>query len=346
MTGRLRVLAQLSRPGVMMLLAIYAALGLAQGGASDDLFAFAKVLSVVAGFLVYSVVCNDIADEAIDRVNLPNGTGRPLVAGTGTKRDLIVVGGLAVLIATGASLASHWAVTVVLVSGLILSTSYSLRPTRLADRGAVASLILPAGYVAVPYLAGLLSATSMVTTADLALLGGLYVGFIGRILLKDFRDVRGDALFGKRTFLVRHGRRWTCALSAVCWALGATMIVASLEKPSVVIVLIYSAAVAFVLLLLRGLAVDAGPRRDEAIIAATAITGRGMVIVLLAHLSMTHWQPAGYHALMVALAVLVAGRSWSMLRHGPSTRMVVPANLAAQESIVGAKGAAASEGTR
>lgn len=55
--------------------------------------------------------------------------------------------------------------------------------------------------------------------------GALYLGFIGRILLKDFRDVRGDALFGKRTFLVRHGRRATCAVSAGCLVTGNCAVV-------------------------------------------------------------------------------------------------------------------------
>ena len=59
---------------------------------------------------------------------------------------------------------------------------------------------------------------------DLLLLAGLYAGFVGRILLKDFRDVRGDALFGKRTFLVRHGRGATCTLSAIFMTLGVSVL--------------------------------------------------------------------------------------------------------------------------
>jgi 4-hydroxybenzoate polyprenyltransferase len=49
----------------------------------------------------------------------------------------------------------------------------------------------------------------------------------GRILLKDFRDVHGDAMFGKRTFLVRHGRGVTCAVSACCWTAGTAVILAA-----------------------------------------------------------------------------------------------------------------------
>lgn len=58
--------------------------------------------------------------------------------------------------------------------------------------------------MAVLYLLGIFAARGSVGRTDLLLLAGLYAGFIGRIVLKDFRDVRGDALFGKRTFLVRH----------------------------------------------------------------------------------------------------------------------------------------------
>jgi hypothetical protein len=47
---------------------------------------------------------------------------------------------------------------VVMAAGLALSAAYSLRPVRVADRGAAASLLLPACYVAVPYLTGVLGA--------------------------------------------------------------------------------------------------------------------------------------------------------------------------------------------
>lgn len=108
-----------------------------------------------------------------------------------------------------------------------------LRPVRLADRGALAALVLPAGYVAVPYLVGIFAVRGSPRPADLLLLAGLYLGFIGRILVKDFRDVRGDALFGKRTFLVRHGRRRTCQFSACCWLVDTGAILAAARQPTV-----------------------------------------------------------------------------------------------------------------
>ena len=65
--------------------------------------------------------------------------------------------------------------------------------------------MLAIGGLAVPYLIGLLAAGGGVHADDLFLLVRLYLGFIGRILFKDFRDVRGDILFGK--FSLPGGRK-------------------------------------------------------------------------------------------------------------------------------------------
>ena len=81
-------------------------------------------------------------------------------------------------------------------------------------------MLLPACYVAVPFLTAMLAAGRRPRAADLLVLAGLYSAFVGRIVLKDFRDVRGDALFGKRTFLVRHGRVVICRFSAAFWLVG------------------------------------------------------------------------------------------------------------------------------
>ncbi|HZD70438.1 MAG TPA: UbiA family prenyltransferase [Actinomycetes bacterium] len=205
MIQRIRLAILLARPAVILPLGLFTALGLAQAGQSENHVLLAKALLVVVGFLLFSVALNDLADQAIDQINLPGDRGRPLTAGTAARRELVVVGITAAVVASAASAMLHWAAVVVVAAGLVLSAAYSLRPIRVADRGVVACLLLPAGYVTVPYLVGVLAARNSITAGDLALLGGLYVGFIGRIVLKDFRDVRGDALFGKRTFLVRHG---------------------------------------------------------------------------------------------------------------------------------------------
>lgn len=331
MIRRLRLVLLIARPAVVLLLAMFAAIGLTQTGHGEDRLLLARVLLAVFGFLLFSVACNDIADEEIDRINLPRDQSRPLVARTGGRRELLVIGLVSAVVAVAASCTLGWQAAATTIGGLVLSANYSLRPIRIADRGALASLLLPAGYVAVPYLVGHFAASSSLGSADLTLLAGLYIGFIGRILLKDFRDVRGDALFGKRTFLVRHGRRWTCLFSACCLVAGAVVLLASLAQPTVAMIVSYIVGSAVILVLLRALSTDRGPRRDESIIATIAIIGRGTLLMLLAHLAMVHaqWPAAGYNAVMGALAFVTAGFAVPMLRHGPITRFVIPFTAAA-----------------
>jgi UbiA prenyltransferase family len=183
MTARIRLIVLLGRPAVIALLAMFAVTGLAQGGRSGDPLGLAEVLVTVAGFLLFSVACNDLADEAIDRINLPGGG--PLVTGAVTRPEFTIIGLTAGAVALAASATLGWWALLVTLVGLALSAGYSLRPVRIADRGAVASLLLPACYVAVPYLLGLLAARATIRPGDVVLLSGLYLGFIGRILLKD-----------------------------------------------------------------------------------------------------------------------------------------------------------------
>ena len=194
----------------------------------------------------------------------------------------------------------------VVAVGLALNVAYSVRPLRICDRGAVASLLLPAGYVALPYLVGVLSVRPSLTGRDLVLLGGLYVTFIGRILLKDFRDVRGDALFGKRTFLLRHGRDRTCQASAACWVAGSVTLVLLFPWRSALVGVV---AVLMVCALhgLYRLAAASDPVAEQVIIGAIAQRGRGMGIALLAQLTMAGkgWSPGS-----AALVLLILGALW------------------------------------
>jgi 4-hydroxybenzoate polyprenyltransferase len=325
MISRMRLFVLLARPTVAGLLAMFTATGLARSGHGEDWALLARALVVVLGFLVFSVACNDLADEAIDLVNLPGQ--RPLGMRAISRRGFAITGCTAAAVALGASATLHWPAIATTAAGLAMSAGYSLRPVRLADRGALAALALPGCYVAVPYLVGVFAATSSARPGVLLLLAGLYTGFIGRIILKDFRDVRGDALFGKRTFLVRHGRRWTCAFSACCWATGTVIVAGAVPRPTAALALAYTGCLAGVLCLLRTLAAARGARRDECVIAAIAILGRGLLLLTLAHLSMVQvgWAAWQYDATIAALTLLIAGQTVSMARHGPITRVTIPA---------------------
>lgn len=333
MIARVRLILLLTRPAVILLLMMFAATGLAQAGRGSSPLLLAVVLVTVAAFLLYSVAWNDLADEAIDRVNLPGK--RPLTTGAATRSEFVVIGLVAGVVALAASASLGWPVLIVTAAGLTVSACYSLRPVRLADRGAVASMVLPACYVAVPYLVGVLAARPRLTVPDISLAGGLYLGFIGRILLKDFRDVRGDALFGKRTFLIRHGRRATCAVSSVCFVAGNCAVLVTVQHVTALLVVIEAAFLAGVLAALRALAKGPALRQEEALISAIAILGRGMVLLVLAHLSMlaAHWSRLSYDGVLVLLGLCILGQAARMALVGPATRLTVPDWLTAGQGV-------------
>lgn len=329
MTSRLRLLVVLTRPVVAFLFCVYVVIGLAKAGNTGTGVTLYRDLLVVLGFLIFSVAVNDLSDAPIDRQNLPH-SNRPLVTGRTDEREMWTIAGAAAAVSVGAAALGGWSLAALAVGGIAMSAAYSVPPFRLAGRGVVAALVLPAGYVAVPYLVGLLSVRTYVTWDDALLLVGLYVGFIGRILLKDFRDVRGDALFGKRTFLVRRGRRATCALSGIFWTAGGALLVATTPHPTVSYITTTGAGIVGVLVLLRALANERSARRDEAIISGIAIIGRAVLVVLVAQLSMTdkHWPLLQANAALACIAVITVGAVASMLKHGPRSNLVGPAQAA------------------
>ncbi len=304
-----RLVLMMIRPPLVILLLMFAALGLASAGRADGLHPlFTTVLVIIAGWFIHATVLNDLADEDIDRVNLATARGRPLVSGDATRRELLALGNAAALVALLAAWATNWRVGVVVSIGLGLNAAYSQGPIRLSHRGAVASLMLPPGYVALPYLVGALSVQPDLGAEDIVLLVGLYVIFIGRILLKDFRDVEGDGLFGKRTFLLRYGRVATCLASAACWVAGTATLLALVPLRSL-LVGVFGLYLVCALHGLRRLATTTGRIAEQVTIGAIAQVGRGMAMTLLAHLTMLHkgWSPTAQVVITLTLATLFVG---------------------------------------
>jgi 4-hydroxybenzoate polyprenyltransferase len=307
--SRARLVAALARPAAAGAAFLFAGVGTAAAGSAGAVRPLlTSVLVIVAAWFTALVCLNDLGDEAIDRVNLAGGYGRPLVTGEASRRQVALIGlGAAVL-----ALAVGWleapSIAVVVALGLALGAAYSLPPFRLCGRGVVASAVLPAGYVAVPFLVGALAVDASPSFRTFAVLPGLYVVFMGRILLKDFRDLEGDALFGKRTFLVRHGRTATVLFSAGCWCVGAVAVAAAVPQRSMLLAPI-AVLLACVLHGLSRVADDTAPGSPvvtDTAIAGIAQTGRGLGVMLLGHLTMLE---QGWHAwpqlgLTVAMTVL------------------------------------------
>ena len=239
-----------------------------------------RPMVVVVGFLLFSVIVNDLADTAIDRVNLPTDRGGRSSPGWGRAGSCPDRGRAPPSSPSGGGVDRR--------AGARRRRRRAPAQRRLlvaavpARRGGLAGAAGAVRRGAVPRRASPRSEPTC-DRADLVLVAGLYLGFVGRILLKDFRDVAGDALYGKRTFLVRHGRRATCTFAAVGWLLGPLCLL-GVRELTVALVAAEVVFVAAALLLLRALATDGGPRRDEPLISAIAIVGRGVVLCVIAHL--------------------------------------------------------------
>jgi 4-hydroxybenzoate polyprenyltransferase len=273
----------LVRPPFAVLLALCAAVGMAQTGRLPSTVHQLLAFAAVGGFMLFAVALNDLDDERIDQFNLRDDPRRLLASGRATRRQVVTIAAGAATVALVAAAALGWRSIGVAGVGLALAAAYSLPPFRLSGRGALTSAMLPLGYVAVPFLIGSFSAGGGVDRRGFVLLTALYLGFMGRLVLKDFRDQYGDALYGKRTMLVRYGRARTCAFSAAFWTAGAIVALSVPgNTPALDVATIVYAIV--VLVLLADIARDANGMRDIANIASTAIMGRALVYTMLIQL--------------------------------------------------------------
>jgi len=99
-------------------------------------------------------------------------------------------------------------------------------------------------------------------------------------MLKDFRDVKGDKMFGKRTFLLRHSRLATCYMSEF-FALVSLIIMGLVINfsPGAFIVLVIGHVLAswFLIILSRTSKIE----HQVKLVNTIAKTANGSVIVIL-----------------------------------------------------------------
>jgi 4-hydroxybenzoate polyprenyltransferase len=261
----------------------------------------------LASSYVAATAVNDIADREIDLVNHPRDGGRPLVTGDATVRDLAV---LHVVAGAGALAAGALVSPVGLdlaALSLGIAWTYSLPPVRFAYRTYLAPVVLGVAYVLVPYALGLEAAGLGPTWPDARFAGALFCLFCARIVLKDFRDRAGDALYGKPTLLLRFGKRATCALSLAALAAGDALLVLVLPEPVLIVIAqVFAAAIAW---MLWKLWCAAPGQAEQVAIGIGARMGNGLLLCVLAWLVLeAHGADAERRlAFVAALAAVFAG---------------------------------------
>lgn len=240
------------------------------------------LLALGAGYAV-ATTANDIADIDIDRVNRPRDAGRPLVTGDATVSDLWRTNALAGGIAFAAAIPLGTQGLAIVGSSLAVSYAYSVGPIRLSHRWTLAPIALALAYVALPYALGVAIAGNGWDGRDVPLVAGLFVLFVARIVLKDFRDRLGDAAFGKPTLLVRLGKRATCLVSATGAALGTAVLITGLHVPMPVAAMLALCGIGIEWMLIR-LANTDDPRLEQVAIGIAARAGNGLLVLALAFL--------------------------------------------------------------
>lgn len=267
---------------------------------------------VLGACYVAATALNDVADEALDRVNHPRGVGRPLVSGEASPRQLRRLALGAGLVAFAAALPLGSAATGLVAFSLAIAHSYSLPPLRFSYRTYLAPLVLGIGYVLVPFLLGVTVAGSAPGGGDVPFAAGLYALFVARIGLKDFRDREGDALYGRPTLLLRFGKNATCAVSGIALAVGVAALVWSLPALAPVLAGL-GAAIAWMLVTLRRAPEG---REEQVAIGIGARMGNGLLTCALAWLVLeSAGAPAGERLFFVlVLAGLFAASFVSLVR--------------------------------
>ncbi len=274
-------LESLVRPPFALLLALFMAIGMAQVPPLPGFGTRASMALAVAGWMLASVALNDLADVEIDRVNLAGDPRRRHAAGSIDAAHLKALAGCAAIVAILAAIVLGPAAATIIIVGLALAGAYSLPPIRLGSRGALTSVLLPLGYVAVPFLISASPNLDRLPPRSWLLLGGLYLGFMGRLALKDFRDQRGDTLYGKRTFLLRYGRKTTCVWCAALLVLGGIVSILALPHRTTWTWICVGVQLVASLVFLFELARDDDGHDDRANVLAVAVLGRFLLLVVL-----------------------------------------------------------------
>lgn len=249
---------------------------------------------LVGGFLVIALwymngtALNDYADYEIDLINLKGDKDRPLVSGQVQKNELRMLATSYSVAALGIALVISFPHAVLTAILLMLNYTYSIKPFQISRRGGLGPLLLPLGYVVFPFLFGWFLLDLHVIHIGYMLILALYLQFLGRIILKDYRDVKGDAVHGKRTFLLRHGNKAVCVVSASSILFSALILVTSLQLGvmlfPVVVLTSYSLTMLFQLSQVNVW------KKQKPILAAFGRGMTGVTSALIIYLVGEHWR--------------------------------------------------------
>ena len=267
-------------------------------------FKFLLMALMISALYVCATCFNDVADEEIDKVNLPNDLSRPLVTTAVTAKQLQILGLVALFVALIAAALTGPIFVLFMIMGAGLNIFYSVPPIRMSYRGIFASLWLSSSYVTIPFWTGALIGSAAIPGRIWLLFLGTYSCFVSRILLKDFRDYEGDKKFRKLNFLVRHGPELTCAVSGACWLIGDIILSLYFYRHSLVLVGLMQLLSSIIFYQLYKLSWD---KRYQTQLRQVAIVGRMGNAITLAMLTSLTLEAFNYSEVQNYIFIITVG---------------------------------------
>lgn len=276
----LKILLNFARIRVTTMLYALSFLGAASGGEISSRIVF--VFPLLITWYIHATTINDYADYEIDKINLKQEKDRPLLTSNLTKVGLWRIHILSLFATVLLSLPFGIKGVILTILLLTIDYVYSLRPLRISDRGIFAQYSLAGAYVYFPLTLGYWS-SPMANTYPWVLSIGLYCAFVARLLLKDYRDVRGDSKHGKMTFLLRHGTTTTIYTSIGFWVLSIGLVNSSVSFAyGVVIPSLAGLLQGYLFLKVLGKTKDTIKQQNS--ITFIAKTANALIMTLLAYL--------------------------------------------------------------
>lgn len=276
----IRAIAKFARPRVTVMLFSLSFIGSAAGGEMNTRIALVFPLLVM--WYIHATTINDYADYEIDKVNLRHANDRPLLESGLSKSALWKIHILSLAASVMLAIPFGTKAVLLMCGLLIIDYLYSLKPVRISDRGIAAQFLLAFAYVYSSLTFGYWS-SSLEKPFPWLLSFGLFSAFVARLLLKDFRDVKGDRQHKKMTFLLRRGAKSTIRVSMGFWIL-ATALVCIYVSFSYGVVIPLLVGLIQVAVLLNALGRTASWTKQSVIILFVAKAANAIILTLLAFL--------------------------------------------------------------
>ncbi len=235
----------------------------------------------LSGSYIAATTINDIVDKDIDRINHPDHRGRPLVTGEANEKDLLIIHISASLLALTFGILINFTAFIIIAISLLINYVYSAPPFRVSYRTHFAPILLSGAYVLMPYILGFASVGGKLYISEKLFLVSLLFLFFGRIILKDFRDIKGDKKYGKPTFLLKYGKAKTIFISFISIFIGNILLFVSLPIHSIIIFGILE--ILFLAIYYSGLLLLEAKRKkaEQTAIGIGAKIGNGLLIIIL-----------------------------------------------------------------